>query len=571
MADDAGPMLLGWVIVYVDDPPAAREFYMRAFGLQGGFVAGSGTYAELDTGATKLAFAAYALGEENFPGGVRRGALPATARRRTSRSRSSQRTSTARTRGRSRRAARRSPRPRTSRRASAWPGCATRSGRCWSWRRVAIVRFGVRYVGVARDATICPRDGHPNSPCKDRPNVLIQASREGGHAAQGGSVGAGRRRRAARRRGGGGDGDGTTAEPPCRSERKAAVAERYADLVHAAYGASIASAEKMGDAIERFLDRPTQARLAAARKAWIAARDDYVVTEPFRFYGGPIDDPKTGPEGLLNAWPMDEAYVDYVAGDPDAGIVNDRDGYPKITEDVIVEGNEKGGETNISSGWHAIEFLLWGQDRSKDGPGARPASDYSTARNARRRATYLRLTTERLLSDLRQRAAPWAPDGGAYRAEFLDDPDAALTKIFRGIGALSSHELAGERMAVAFESTGPGGRALLLQRQHERRRRQRPAGASGWSTRRTGPSDDAPSRRASTRSWPRPTQSWLRRCATALDASLAKAQAFPATFETMIAAPSGSKPATRRWRRRSRRSRRRASCSRRRPRRSTSR
>jgi lactoylglutathione lyase len=71
MADERAPMLLGWVIVYVEDPPAAREFYMRAFGLQGGFVAGSGTYAELDTGATKLAFAAYALGEQNFPGGVR--------------------------------------------------------------------------------------------------------------------------------------------------------------------------------------------------------------------------------------------------------------------------------------------------------------------------------------------------------------------------------------------------------------------------------------------------------------------------------------------------------------------
>jgi len=150
---------------------------------------------------------------------------------------------------------------------------------------------------------------------------------------------------------------------------------------------------------------------------------------------------------------MDEAYVDYVEGDAGAGIVNDRAAYPTITEAVIVEGNEKGGETNISSGWHAIEFLLWGQDRSKDGPGARPAGDYSTAPNARRRATYLRVTTDRLLSDLRSVQTLWAPDGGAYRANFLDDPDAALTKIFRGIGALSSHELAGERMAVAFESS----------------------------------------------------------------------------------------------------------------------
>ena len=72
MPEGAGPMLLGWVIVYVDDPPAARDFYMEAFGLHGGFAVPSGTYAELDTGPTTLAFAAYALGESNFPGGVRR-------------------------------------------------------------------------------------------------------------------------------------------------------------------------------------------------------------------------------------------------------------------------------------------------------------------------------------------------------------------------------------------------------------------------------------------------------------------------------------------------------------------
>ena len=244
----------------------------------------------------------------------------------------------------------------------------------------------------------------------------------------------------------GGDDEGDVS-----AERKAAVAERYADIVHSSYGASIASAETMQEAVERFLERPSRSRLSAAREAWLDARDDYVVTEPFRFYGGPIDDPRSGPEGLINAWPMDEAYVDYVRGEPRAGIVNDRAAYPRITADVIVEANEKGGETNISSGWHAIEFLLWGQDRSPKGPGARPVSDYTTAPNARRRAAYLRLTTGRLLGDLRGVHAPWAPDG-AYRARFLADPDRALTNILRGIGALNSHELAGERMAVALES-----------------------------------------------------------------------------------------------------------------------
>jgi lactoylglutathione lyase len=75
MTDDtktAITMRLGWVIAYVDDPPAAAAFYAETFGLKTEFVAGEGSYAQLDTGATKLAFASYALGEDNFSGGVRR-------------------------------------------------------------------------------------------------------------------------------------------------------------------------------------------------------------------------------------------------------------------------------------------------------------------------------------------------------------------------------------------------------------------------------------------------------------------------------------------------------------------
>ena len=193
------------------------------------------------------------------------------------------------------------------------------------------------------------------------------------------------------------------------SESKAKVAANYADIALAAYGASVESAHEMGERIDRFVARPSAQRLAAARRAWLSARDDYIVTEPFRFYGGPIDAPKNGPEGLINAWPMDEAYVDYVQGDAGAGIVNDRRAHPKITPAAIVAANEQGGETNISSGWHAIEFLLWGQDRSKTGPGERPVSDYTTAPNARRRGRYLRLTTARLLSDLRSVHEQWAP------------------------------------------------------------------------------------------------------------------------------------------------------------------
>ncbi|MEA2219809.1 MAG: lactoylglutathione lyase [Solirubrobacteraceae bacterium] len=66
-------LTLGWVVVYVDDPRAAAAFYERAFGMTLEFA--FDTYAQLDTGSTKLGFAAYTLGEANVEGGVRHAAL----------------------------------------------------------------------------------------------------------------------------------------------------------------------------------------------------------------------------------------------------------------------------------------------------------------------------------------------------------------------------------------------------------------------------------------------------------------------------------------------------------------
>ena len=226
----------------------------------------------------------------------------------------------------------------------------------------------------------------------------------------------------------------------------------YADGVHASYVASATSAASLDTAIDAFVADPTDATLGAARQAWLDARNDYGPTEAFRFYGGPIDDEDDGPEGLINAWPMDEAYVDYVEGDPGAGIVNDPGTHPSIDADLLESLNEDGGETNISTGWHAIEFLLWGQDLSADGPGDRPVSDYIDAPNADRRAAYLTTASELLVGHMNDLVAAWAPDqDGNYRSEFLDlDPEDAMTRMITGIGELSRGELAGERMNVAY-------------------------------------------------------------------------------------------------------------------------
>jgi putative iron-regulated protein len=165
----------------------------------------------------------------------------------------------------------------------------------------------------------------------------------------------------------------------------AAVAGHYAALVHANYSDTLAAAKDMQAAIAAFVKAPSAEGMQQARDAWLAAREFYGQTEAFRFYGGPIDDDK-GPEGQINAWPMDEAYVDYVQGKLKAGMVNNP--RLKITKATLIKANERGGEENVSAGWHAIEFLLWGQDLSETGPGERSFEDYVAGKgqNAERRA-----------------------------------------------------------------------------------------------------------------------------------------------------------------------------------------
>ena len=157
---------------------------------------------------------------------------------------------------------------------------------------------------------------------------------------------------------------------------------------------------------------------------------------------------------MVNAWPLDEAYIDYVEGAPGSGIINNPGDFPVIDATLIVSLNEEGGEENVSTGWHAIEFLLWGQDMNDDGPGLRPLEDYTTNDNADRRAVYLATASDVLVRHLRDMVDAWAPgDSGNYRAEFLSvDPDEALTRIITGIGEMSRGELAGERMTVAYEA-----------------------------------------------------------------------------------------------------------------------
>jgi len=228
------------------------------------------------------------------------------------------------------------------------------------------------------------------------------------------------------------------------------------------YDEVLAGAKALKIAIDTFVATPNEANFEAARKAWIAARVPYGPSEAHRFYDGPIDNPETGPEGEINGWPLDEFHIDYTRDTPTSGTIND----PKveITKETIADANERDGEKAITSGYHAIEFLLWGQDDAKagTGPGKRPYTDFvdgGTAANQARRRAYLKAAAELLVEDLESVRAEWA---GAFGAKFgvepLDramEPDAkkeAIGKLLRAIGSLAKAELSGERMTVAFKN-----------------------------------------------------------------------------------------------------------------------
>jgi putative iron-regulated protein len=230
------------------------------------------------------------------------------------------------------------------------------------------------------------------------------------------------------------------------------VAAHYAQIVHANYADTLTAAQAMRSAIQAFTAQPSAQTLAEARKTWLAAREFYGQTEAFRFYGGPIDN-DNGPEGRINAWPMDESFVDSVQGKANAGLVNNRKF--TINKKNLSAQNERGGEENIATGWHAIEFFLWGQDLSDTGPGNRSFEDFvdGKAPNADRRRQYLNMVTELLIDDLTTLVKAWAPDAkNNYRARFVKGGQESVRKMLVGLGSLSRGELAGERLEVALNS-----------------------------------------------------------------------------------------------------------------------
>ncbi|RJT38848.1 peptidase [Mesorhizobium waimense] len=260
---------------------------------------------------------------------------------------------------------------------------------------------------------------------------------------------------------------------PAKAETDAkAVIKTYADIALAKYEDSLTTAQALDKAVDALLAKPSTDTLNAAREAWKASRVPYQQTEVYRFGNKLVDDW----EGKVNSWPLDEGLIDYVA----KSYGTESDTNSLYTANVIankeIEINGKkvdasklspeflsgtlqeagGVEANVATGYHAIEFLLWGQDLHGTGPGAgeRPYTDYDLANctggNCDRRAEYLKSASDLLVSDLQDMVNDWKEDGAARKSLVDGEPNTAITTIFTGMGSLSYGELAGERMKLGL-------------------------------------------------------------------------------------------------------------------------
>ncbi len=260
--------------------------------------------------------------------------------------------------------------------------------------------------------------------------------------------------------------------PVYAASQERGVLSHYADMAHAMYQDSLIVARELRKDVDRLIASPTEVNLEKARTAWKVARVPYQQSEVYRFGNAIVDDW----EGKVNAWPLDEGLIDYVAVSygADSG---ENPGYranviaspsftfsgrtidaQDITKDLLSGTlHELGGvEANVATGYHAVEFLLWGQDLNGTGPGAgkRPASDFDPANcswgNCDRRAAYLEAAINLLVDDLAWMVDQWAPGGEAREGLLSGSTDKGLSTIITGMGSLSYGELAGERMKLGL-------------------------------------------------------------------------------------------------------------------------
>lgn len=166
-----------------------------------------------------------------------------------------------------------------------------------------------------------------------------------------------------------------------------AVQQSYVALAGGLHSNALGAALTLATAVEALNQVPNAASLTAARAAWTSARSSYLATEAFRFYGGPIDGPKT-------------------------------------------ELRAAGPETKINSNFNLLEQALWRTNNALIAPPA------AMGINGKRQREGLASATAALQSDVAFLLKEWDPirrTGYAQQFLQLEGPE-AVGRVLRGLG-----------------------------------------------------------------------------------------------------------------------------------------
>ena len=243
------------------------------------------------------------------------------------------------------------------------------------------------------------------------------------------------------------------------------IKDNHVNMAFAAYDDSKTAALVLQESVNTFIAAPTEENLLIAKAAYKAIRAPYQQSEIMRFDSiitvGKNLDADGGPasvdewEGQVNAWPLDENHIDIIIAGSDT-----------INIDLLI--NENGADdndANVTTGIHAVEYMLWGTDfnGTEAGSGQRPATDFANDgtcadSECARRAQYLSAVTNLLVTDLTDMTAQWSPSAkttsGTLAFNFLNSP-LAIDYMVGSMITMATDELASARMGSGLSLGDP--------------------------------------------------------------------------------------------------------------------
>ena len=155
------------------------------------------------------------------------------------------------------------------------------------------------------------------------------------------------------------------------------VLRAYLQQIETDYDAVADNLDSLRSEILAFLEEPSTTSMNNVRSAWLLSHSAYELTTLHRYFAVLILNEAEilslfSLQYRMNHWPILPGYIDYVAGFTDTGIVQDITVALNIP--TLQEQHGIFGLSEVSLGFHVIEFLLWGENPDQITP--RSAADY---------------------------------------------------------------------------------------------------------------------------------------------------------------------------------------------------